>query len=510
MRYIQGINRKSKTSLAQCVDDYISEDNSVRVIDIFVEALDTVKLGFKNAVPSDAGRLGYNPKDIIKLYLYGYLNSTTASRKLEAETKKNLEVIWLMKNLKPDHKVISDFRKDNKEALQNVFREFIALCKKWDLFGKELIAVDGSKFRASNSKKSNFSKKSIIRKIKYIDEKIEKYISEIDENDALDEATEKTTEEEIMQKVNQLKARKKLYEGYRQKMEEEGSQEISLVDSESRLMAVNNNGVDICYNVQTVVDSKHCLIVDCNVINNPTDHGQLSKMSIRAKKIFQVEKLDVLADKGYYNVDDLKICEEEKITAYVSKQVFSNSTGEREFYPDRFKYDKEKNVYVCPTGQELYCIRRKVIDENTKVLKYKNFNACKDCCSKTKCTNSAKGRVVTRDIDQDFLDIVDTRTKANKELYKQRQMIVEHPFGTVKRGWGLYYFITRGLNSVKTETSLTFLAYNFKRVMNIVGAKEMIRRLISHLKSIDLRLQDLCFTFGINISIVPYNTIFVG
>jgi len=276
------------------------------------------ELGFKNAVPSNNGRPGYNPRMMLKLYIYGHLNRITTSRKLEAETHRNIEVMWLLRKLKPDDKSISDFRKDNREAIIKVLRKFVALCKQWDLFGMEGVAVDGSKFRASNSKKNNYNDKTLARRIKYLNEKIDKHMAEMDEND---------------------------------------------------------NGVDVCYNVQAVVDGKHKLIVDCDVINNPADHGQLSEMSIRVKNIFEVDGLKALADKGYYNADDLKICEKEKITTYVARQTFSNSTGETGFYADKFKYDKERNIYICPAGQELNCIRRKLVDENTKVLKYKNGSA---------------------------------------------------------------------------------------------------------------------------------------
>ncbi|WHH60669.1 transposase [Petroclostridium sp. X23] len=242
-------------------------------------------------------------------------------------------------------------------------------------------------------------------------------------------------------------------------------------------MAVNNNGVDVCYNVQTVVDDKHSLIVDINVINNPTDHGQLSEMSKQAIDAFEVNSIKSLADKGYYNADDLKACDKENITTYVAKQVFSNSTGEREFYCDRFKYDKEKDVYVCPAGYNLKCTIKTPIKEDTKHIEYANYEACSKCQYKDKCTTSKQGRTIRRCVDQDFLDSVDERTAKNKELYKRRQMIVEHPFGTIKRGWGLSYFLTRGLQSVKTEISLAFLAYNMKRAINILGIKEMIKRL---------------------------------
>jgi hypothetical protein len=221
-------------------------------------------------------------------------------------------------------------------------------------------------------------------------------------------------------------------------------------------MAVNNNGVDICYNVQTVVDSKHKLIVDFNVTNNPSDQGQLSVMSIRAKRILGVDRIKSLADKGYYNSDDLKVCENEHVTTYVAKQVHSNSTGEREFYTDQFKYDKEKNVYICPVGHALTCTRRKAVNDTTRDIMYKNKKACSGCALRDKCTKSKEGRIVRRSTKQDLLDTVDKRTAENKELYETRQMIVEHPYGTIKRGWGLSYFLTRSTESVKTEASLTF------------------------------------------------------
>lgn len=476
MRYIEGIARKRKIAFPEYIDEYITEDNPVRVIDEFVNSLDISDMGFKNAVPSNTGRPGFDPRDLLKLYIYGYMNRITSSRRLEAEAGRNIELMWLVRKLKPDFKTIADFRKNNKGAMEKVFKQFVALCKQWDLFGAEVIAVDGSKFRACNSKKNNFNKKNLTRKIKYIEEKIQKYMSQIDENDDCEETSRRPDAKEIKERPKELKNRKEKYESYQQELKEKGINEISTNDPDSRLMGVNNNGIDVCYNVQTVVDNKHSLIVDCNVINNPTDHGQLSEMSKRAKKVFGVDSLKVLADKGYYDANDLKICEKENITTYVSKQVFSNSTGEREFYPDRFEYDKEKNVYICPAGQVLNCTRRKPIDEKTKQIKYRNPKACRDCIYKDKCTKSKVGRTISRSIDQDFLDIVDERTRSNKELYKTRQMIVEHPFGTIKRGWGLSYFLTKGLESVKTEASLAFLAYNIKRVINILGIKEMIKR----------------------------------
>lgn len=477
MRYIEGVNRKRRIAFPECIDDYITDNNPVRVIEAFVDSLNLNDLGFKRANASSTGRPGYNPADMLKLFLYGYMNRITSSRRLEVEASRNIELMWLLRKLKPDYRTIAEFRKQNKEAIQKVFHELVSLCKEWNLFSMEVVAVDGSKFRACNSKKNNFNEKSLDRKLKYIDKKLQEYMSEVEQNDDNEVNNRTPDKEEIKKKIGELRRRKETYQAYQDELQDNNNNEISTTDPDARLMAVNNNGKDVCYNVQTVVDSKHKLIVDCNVINNHTDHGQLSEMCKRAKNVFEVNSLKVLADKGYYNADDLRECEKESITTYVSKQVSPNATGEREFYPDKFKYDKERNIYICPTGQELNCIRKKPVDENTKHLKYKNHKACSKCELKDKCTKNKDGRIIARSVNQDFLDIIDQRTSENKELYKTRQMIVEHPFGTVKRGWGLSYFLTRGIESVKTETSLAFLAYNMKRVMNIIGIKEMIERL---------------------------------
>jgi len=474
MRYIEGISRKRRISFPEYIDDYITEVNPVRVIDAFVDSLDLDTLGFKK--PKDFGRPGYNPADMLKLFMYGYMNKITSSRRLEAEAGRNIELMWLLRKLKPDYRTISEFRKENKDAIQKVFRQLVSLCKDWDLFGMEVVAVDGSKFRACNSKKNNFSEKSLKRKIKYIDEKLEEYMSELDRNDETEVSSRIPDKEEIKKRIEELRKRKETYQEYKDELQEKGINEISTTDPDARLMAVNNNGVDVCYNVQTVVDNKYKLIVDYNVINNPADQGQLSEMACRAKDIFEVDSIKALADKGYYNAEDLKECEDKHVETYVAKQVFSNATGEREFYSDRFKYNKEKDVYVCPAGYELSCSTKKVT-EKTKRLKYENKEACSRCEYRNLCTKSGKGRIITRTIDQDFLDTVDQRTRENKELYKTRQMIVEHPFGTIKRGWGITYFLTKGIESVKTEVSLAFLSYNMKRIMNILGIKEILKRL---------------------------------
>ncbi|MDD2498584.1 MAG: IS1182 family transposase [Desulfitobacteriaceae bacterium] len=392
-------------------------------------------MGFARSICAPTGRPPYNPKDLLKLYLYGYLNRVRSSRKLEHEAIRNIEVMWLLKRLKPDFKTIADFRKDNKKAIKAVFRDFNKLCDEWGLFGKELVAIDGTKFRACNSKRNNYSTKKLDKHIKYLDE------------------------------------------GYQKSLEKSCQTEISTTDPDPRLMSNSNNNVDVSYNVQTTVDSKHKLIADFKVSQKPNDLGELDNMALRAKKLFRDQDFEVLADKGYYKAEDLKKCVEKGITPYVAKQTYSNGTGDKDFYSDKFKYDIEKNVYICPNDKELYYSRARKSKDKIIGYDYKNYEACKDCQFKSRCTKSSKGRSIFRHVDQDFLDTIDVQTEQNRDKYKMRQMIVEHPFGTIKRIWGAYYFLTKGKISVTAEISLSYLSYNLRRTINILGTQETIRRL---------------------------------
>ena len=479
MPYIEGADRNQIILFPECIEDYIDDDNLVRIIDVYVELLDVVALGFKFAVSPRVGRPPFRPQLLIKLYIYGYLYGIRSSRRLEQETKRNLELMWLLEKLSPDHKTIANFRKDNKEILKKLFKDFNELCKSWGLFGKEMVAIDGSKFQASNSKRNNYNKKKLDRHLKHIDEKIEKYLKELDENDDEEEGIDrKPTAEEIKERIKQLRERKQIYESYQKELEEEGKSEISTTDPDARLMASNNNGLNVSYNVQVAVDAKHKMVTGFEVTNNPNDSGQLSHMALETKEFLEVDQIDALADKGYFKAEDLKTCAENGITPYVSKQTYSNGTGDKEFYPDKFQYDRERNVYICPAGKELsYAKARKTKDKGIIGYDYNNYQACKDCPYKERCTKSTKGRSIFRHVDQDFLDLIDERTKANKEKYSLRAIIVEHPFGTLKRNWNAYYFLTRGLCSVNAEMALSFLAYNLKRAIKVLGVKEILRRL---------------------------------
>ena len=477
MAYIEGQDRNQTVLFPERIDDYISDDSMVRVIEEYVEQLNLIKLKFTKAACPKLGRPPYNPKDLLKLYIYGYLNRVRSSRRLEQEAVRNIEVIWLLKKLKPDFKTIADFRKDNKKALRAVFREFTRLCNDWDLFGKELVAIDGSKFRACNSKKNNFNEKKLKRQLKYIDEKIDKYMQELDETDTTEASDRKPDAKEIQERIKELRERKHKYENYQKELEDTGVNEISTTDPDARLMSNNSNNVDVSYNVQTTVDAKHKLVADFKVTQNPNDLGELDNMALRAKKLFHVNELEALADKGYYKVEDLKKCVKHGITPYVTKQVYSNKTGDRDYFPDKFTYDKNQDIYLCPAGQALTRGRTRKMKGQIIGFDYRNFKACSLCSFKNKCTKSVRGRTIFRHKDQDFLDTINIHMELNMNKYKQRQMIVEHPFGTIKRGWGASYFLTKRKVSVTAELSLTFLAYNMKRAINILGTKEIIRRL---------------------------------
>lgn len=482
MAFITGIDRNQKIMFPEYVEDYVEEDNPIRVIDEYVETLNFIEMGFTKTTEIRPGAPGYHPSILMKLYLYGYANGIRSTRKLESEANRNIEVMWLLRRLKPDFKTIADFRKENRNNLVKVFKDFSLLCKELGLYGKELIAVDGTKFKANNSKRNNYNQKKIDRQVKYIDEKTQEYLKALENNDSTEENQVKYSSEEIKEKLEYLKQRKKTYEAIEQELKESGETEISTVDPDSRLMENKKNGLEMGYNLQIAVDEKHKLIVDFDVTQNASDQGNLNAMSQKAKKAFNMEdkdELELLADKGFYQAEDLKKCEENNTITYVSKQTYANSTNDREFYTDKFKYDKDKDIYLCPGGYELNKINHK--KEDRKSTKYRNYEACKNCEYKTRCTTAVKGRIITRSKDQDFLDKVDARTQENMDKYLQRQMIVEHPFGTIKRTMNAGYYLCRGMESVLGETSLIMLAYNFKRVLNIVGI-DNLRRKIAELR----------------------------
>ena len=474
MRYIQGVSREQRILFPESVDEYIAEDNPIKFIDAFVDSLDLSELGFKHSEPELTGRPPYNPADLLKLYIYGYLNRIRSTRSLEKETKRNLELMWLLSKLAPDFKTIADFRKDNKKAIRAVCREFILLCKKLSLFGGEVVAIDGSKFKAVNSKKRNLNESKLNKKIEEIEEKIDAYLCELEESDK-EEEEPLVSGEELKDKIKFLQVRKSEYQGLLGRLKESGKSQISLTDPDSRAM-MNNQRIEVCYNVQFTVDEKHKLIVDHEVTNEISDQNELSKMAKRAKEILGVEGIEVLADKGYYDGVEVKECLDNGITPYIpepERQGFQKKNILRPlFYKDKFSYDKEKNVYICPEGIELTYRNTSVISgKRMSVYKSKECTVCK---SKELCTKQNKGRVIYRWEYEEVLEDMRKRVKLNRDKVKKRQWLIEHVFGTMKRNFNHGYFLTRGIDKVGGEMGLTVLAYNIRRVLNILGVDGLI------------------------------------
>lgn len=476
MDHIEGANRDQLILFPQSLDEYISEDNPVRFIDAFVEGLDPEALGFSHSVLKETGRPPYHPGVLLKLYIYGYLNRIRSSRLLEKEAHRNVEVIWLTGRLAPDHKTIANFRRDNGKAVREVCRAFTRFCRDLDLFGGELVAIDGSKFKAVNNKGRNFTDRKLKRTMKDIDKKIDAYLQELDESDAKEPEERKLTAEELKEKIKTLRERMKKYKGFQKQMEESGETQISLTDPDSRSMPVGGGRTtDVAYNVQMSVDEKHKMIVDHEVTNEVTDRSLLSQMSERAKEALGVEELEVLADMGYYDGQQVKECIEEGITPYIPKADTSANRKLGLFAKDDFRYDSEQDCYWCPSGEKL-TYRFQTIEKG-RDRKYYATPACSQCKLKSKCTRSKDGRRITRWVYEEVLEEMEARVQDEPEKVKLRKTIAEHPFGTIKRHMDQGYFLMKGLPNVGAEMSLTVLAYNIKRAVKILGVPMMLQAL---------------------------------
>jgi transposase len=474
MGYIRGESRNQIYLLPETLDDYIGEENPVRFLDAFVEKLDIQELGFERATAAETGRPGYDPADLLRLYLYGYLNRIRSSRRLEKEAARNLELMWLLGKLRPDFKTIADFRKDNLEAIKQVCREFTLLCKELDLFGGELIAIDGSKFQAVNGKKRNFTSAKLKERLEEIDGKIVAYLKQLDSQDAEEAQIQTPQAEQMKQKLEQWQERKQRYQDYQQQLQKSGDKQISLTDPDSRKITRAGSSV-VGYNVQVAVDEKHKLIVEHEVTNAVTDQDQLVPMAQRAQQTLGVEKLEVVADMGYYDGAEVQKCEAQGLTVYIPKPQTSANTKLGLFGKERFTYNADKDVYVCPAGEAL-TYRFGTVEKGRKI-RYYSTAACGRCALKAQCTRNKRPRRITRWEYEEVLERMAQRVDQHPDRMRQRKAIVEHPFGTIKRWMDQGYFLTRGKKKVSTEMSLSILAYNIKRVLNILGVKTMIEAL---------------------------------
>jgi transposase len=471
MSYIEGESREQRILFPEVLDDYISEDNVVRFIDAFVDGLEMEELGFDRSAPQETGRPPYDPRDLLKLYIYGYLNRLRTGRTLERESQRNVELMWLMRKLRPDFKTIADFRKDNRKAFRGVFRQFVLLCKKMDLLGGELVAVDGSKFKAVNSGQRNFSQKKLEKRLKEIDKKVERYLSEMDRADQQEEHTS-VSAAELKQKIERLKQHKGRYEGLLKELKASGESQISLTDPDSRKMAMTAKG-EVSYNVQTTVDSKHHLIVEQDVTNDGLDNHHLLWMAQSTKQMLGQTELEVVADMGYYNQEELKDCEEARIRAYVDRPIVSKNTWRGLFGKEQFTYDPNSDCYRCPAGERL-TFRFQSKERKEKKFRYYWTTACLGCPIKARCTTNKKFRRIKRWEHESVVERVEQRVGAHPEIMKQRKEIVEHPFGTMKFWNDQRHFLMKGLQKVKAEFSLSTLAYDIKRVINVLGVKKLI------------------------------------
>lgn len=471
MSYIEGESRNQSLLFPEILDDYITQDKLVRFIDAFVDGFKMEEMGFTHSTPEGTGRPPYDPRDLLKLYVYGYINGIRSSRKLERESGRNVEVMWLLRKLRPDFKTIADFRKENRKAFKGVFRQFTLLCKEMDLLGGELIAIDGSKFKAVNSSARNFSQTKLQKRIKEIEEKIEKYLVEMDRADEEEGDSNQVSAEDLKEKIARLKERKGRYGELLKELERSGESQISLTDPDSRAMPLTPRG-DVSYNVQVAVDSQHHLMVEQEVTNAVVDKDHLSFMARGAKEVLGVEKLDVVADMGYYHGDEIKACEDEGMTVYIPKPNTSANTALGLFGKERFVYDPKEDCYRCPAGEKLsYHFDS---EELGRKIRYYWTPACRGCPIKAQCTRNKAVRKITRWVHENILDRMEKRVKANWELMKQRKQIVEHPFGTIKFWNDQRHFLMRGLEKVKAEFSLSTLAYNIKRAVNIIGVRALV------------------------------------
>jgi len=472
-RFVLGVDRVQSTLLPGCLDDFIDESNPVRAIDAFVDALDLAELEFDGASPAATGRPSYHPSVLLKLYIYGYLNRVQSSRRLEREAGRNVEAMWLLGRLIPDHKTIADFRKDNCSALRKVCARFVELCREMGLLTTTSVAIDGSKFKAVNNRDKNFTRAKVERRRAQLEESVARYLSQLDTADR-QEPTEvlaaKATR--LKEKLAKLKEEMAKLAAYEKQMLASSDQQISLTDPDSRSMATSGRGSGVVgYNVQVAVETEHHLIVTHEVTNSGSDRAQLANMARQAKTALKTETLEAVADRGYFNSPEILACHEAGITVTLPKPLTSGAKSDGRFGKQDFVYLANEDVYRCPAGERMPY--RYTNQEAGKVLRRYWTSACSKCPLKAQCTTGPQRRI-TRWEHEHLLDDVQRRLDANPQAMRQRRETVEHPFGTIKARMGATHFLMKTLPKVAAEMALSVLAYNLTRVINILGTAPLI------------------------------------
>jgi transposase len=470
-RFIQGEHRGQSTLLPESLDDYVGDTNPVRVVDVFVDELDLATLGFDGAIPAETGRPAYQPGILLKIYIYGYLNRIQSSRRLEREAQRNVELMWLTGRLMPDFKTIANFRKDNSKAIRGVCRQFVLLCQQLGLFGENLVAVDGSKFKAVNNRDRNFTSAKLKRRMEEIESSISHFLAALDAADRQLPTASEPDATRLAEKIAKLKTQMKELRLIESQLNSSPDKQVSLTDPDARSIMTRGNGI-VGYNVQTAVDTQHHLIVAHEVTNVGSDRDQLSSMAKLAQEATGSEALSVVADRGYFKGEEILACHNANISAYVPKPMTSNAKADGRFNKDAFVYDATKNEYTCPAGEALIW-RFSSVEKGMNMHCYWS-SKCQSCTLKTQCTPSTNRRV-RRWEHEAVLEEMQRRLNQEPEMIRVRKRTVEHPFGTLNQWMGATHFLTRKLNGVSAEMSLNVPAYNLKRVMKIIGTEGLLR-----------------------------------
>jgi transposase len=472
-RFIEGEDRSQATLLPACLDDYIAEDNPVRAVDAFVEELDLKQLGFAGAEPAETGRPAYHPAVLLKLYIYGYLNRIPSSRRLEREAQRNVELMWLTGRLAPDFKTIADFRRANGEGIRNVCRRFVQLCRELKLFTQAIVAIDSSKFKAVNSRDRNFTPNKVEQRVRQIEQSIDRYLTALETADRTQPVEVEAKSERLREKIETLRGQMRRMDAIREQLKSTPDEQISETDPDARSMISQAKGTGVVgYNVQAAVDTKHHLIVTHEVTNVGNDRAQLTKMATAARDEMGKSKLQAVADRGYFNSPEIKACTEAGITPLVPKPLTSNARAEGRFSKLDFIYIARDDQYQCPAGERAI-FRFATIDNGLTIRKYWS-SSCPRCPLKTQCT-TASYRRITRWEHEPILEAMQRRLDRKPEAMTLRRRTIEHVFGTLKHWMGSTHFLTRGLQHVGTEMSLQVLAYNFKRVIKLLGMPKTLQ-----------------------------------
>jgi transposase len=472
-RFIEGTDRSQSTLFPESLDDWIEEDNPVRVIDVFVNELGLGGLGFGGVAPEITGRPSYHPSVLLKLYIYGYLNRVQSSRRLEREAGRNVEVMWLTCRLVPDHKTIADFRKDCGSAIQRVCVQFVELCRQMDLLTTTSVAIDGSKFKAVNTRDKNFTRGKVERRRAQLEESVARYLAQLDTADRQEPSEELAAKTaHLREKLVKLEGEMLRLVAMEKSMLASPDQQISLTDPDSRSMATSGRGSGVVgYNVQVAVDTDHHLIIAHEVTNTGSDRAQLANIASRAKDAIGVDKLEAVADRGYYSGEEILACHKAGIAVTLPKPMTSGLEARGRFGKQDFVYLGDEDVYRCPAGEKLSY--HYTNEEDGQRLRRYWTNACRDCALKAHCT-TGKERRITRWEHEHVLEAVQSRLDRNPQAMRQRRETVEHPFGTLKMRMGATHFLMKRLPKVATEMALHVLAYNLTRVMNIMGCRRLV------------------------------------